>query len=282
MLIATCDPLRAKLESYLQTLDPIVNPDNINTNILTLNAIKLVNRLLVIGSFATDAAFLADGNILLTPNINSLLALLIHHLHVDDDIAEEDEISRHTVTEKSEVVMLIKLEVLKAMDYIVELWQSTRLNAIVINVAADLRPANSTQMGNRALSMEIPFDNPMSGSDLFDKETSPSFQTSLEKSLNVDAEAEQSISFDKAYVTKVVAATENILLFAPNKTEDTKLRDSLGVSLMELLRYELPSLRMQAFQSLCDIMMPSAKRELAVSSEKFRRQFLLTHVAAQC
>ena len=271
-LLSACDPLRAKLESYLQTLDPVVNPDNLNTNILTLQAIKLVNRLLVIGSFATDAAFLADGNILLSPNVTNLLAVLTHHLHVDDDLAEENELSKYTATEKSKVVMLIKLEVLKAMDYIVELWQSTRLNAVVINVAADLRPASGTQMkisksrSPRDEKMINSWDNPIfdtdADADTFEVASAPTSEHASRKmnTTSCDAEAEQSMfSFDKAYMTKVVAATENILLFAPTKADDAKMRDSLGVSLMELLRYELPSLRMHAFQSLCNIMMPSAK-----------------------
>ena len=72
--MVACNPLRIEVEQYMHNLDPVVHPDNVMVNILTLEVTRILHRLLVAGSFANDVTSfgsqLTDGNILLTPNVS--------------------------------------------------------------------------------------------------------------------------------------------------------------------------------------------------------------------
>ena len=227
---------------------------------------------------------------LVCDQINNLLTVLIHHLHVDDDVPESGVASKHTLTEKSEVVMLIKLQVLQTMDYIFELWQSTQLHAIVTTVALDLTGARQKQSNSDGMqSFKDPFENPLAGSDegaespvaaTFEMEDAPSplskslkspsskggsngnssGGTQMRRYTTTDIESGLAgTSFDTSYMATITAATDSILLFATSLQEDARMRDKLASSLLEIMKYEHAGLRMQAFNALCFVKMPSSQ-----------------------
>jgi hypothetical protein len=237
-------------------MDPLM-PPQLYQNILSLEMVKLVHKLLCGGCFSTNDELErpADGNIFLgvanedkatgpasaeSCTTRALMRLLVSIVSAGVDSASSPDAK--LLTEKARVIRQIQRVLLGSCMYLLQLWQSSRTQAVVEEFMA--------AEAGRAMNFSIiPSDTVRQENPLFAEEE-PQF---------MDNKGAQSPNVTAADLKNIATRCVDRLREHDRSTDllPTNLQNRLTASLLDLSTYTDFGLKGDAFLFLFDLKMPS-------------------------